>query len=61
MDYLTLKKKRKEGGAREYCVDQGVELFILTTRVLFIANRTQEMPNIETIVSVTSIANYLTD
>ena len=55
-----LKKKRKEG-AREYCVDQGLELFILTTRVLFIANRTQEMPNIETIVSVTSIANYLTD
>ena len=55
-----LKKKRKEG-AREYCVDQGVELFILTTRVLFIANRTQETPNIETIVSVTSIASYLTD
>ena len=55
-----LKKKGKEG-AREYCVDQSVELFILTTRVLFIANRTQEMPNIETIVSVTSIANYLTD
>ena len=54
MDYL------KEG-AREYCADESVELFILTTKVLFIANRTQEMPNTETIVSVTSIANYLTD
>ena len=55
-----LKKKHKEG-AREYCADGGVELFILTTKVLFIANRTQEIPNIETIVSVTSIASYLTD
>ena len=55
-----LKKKRKEG-ARVYCTDKGVELFILTTKVLFIANRTQETTNIETIVSVTSIASYLTD
>ena len=42
------KKKNPKEGAREYCADEGVELFILTTKVIFIANRTQEMPNIET-------------
>ena len=44
----VLKKKNPKEGAREYCADEGVELFILTTKVIFIANRTQEMPNIET-------------
>ena len=52
-----LKKKRKEG-AREYCADEGVELFILTTKVIFIANRTQEMPNIETDISAPAPIEY---
>ena len=57
-NFLTLKKERKEG-AREYCTDESGKLLILKS--LFIVNRSQETQNIETIVSVTSIANYLTD
>ena len=57
-NFLTLKKEFKEG-SRECYTNEGVELLILTK--VFIANSTQGMQNIETIVSVTSIANYLTD
>ena len=58
MEFPDLKKETKEG-AREYCTGEGGKLLILKS--LFIVNRSQETQNIETTVSVTSIANYLTD